>query len=301
MNTKSDWYLGKAYTPWDTDTRPPADALPSGSCDCAVHVYDSTGQSRLEAGRKYDAPPHSSLEDMLRMHEVLGVSRAVLVQPSIYGTDHRLMKEILKAHPHKYRGVAILDDSVTDSELAQLDEIGVCSARFNLLSGLGAPWDPKAFQRNLDRVRELGWIVSLHATIPELSNLSDMLRQLRMQVVLDHLAYCTPQDLKGEGFSLVKALVAQGNWWLKVSRTDQVSSAGPPYEDTIDTVQRLVAMNPERVLWATDWPHVLYDGAMPNDGELVDLFSRYVSDPEQRKAILVDNPIELFGFPPVAA
>ena len=301
MQNESGWYLGKAYTPWDAATRAPAYTLPPGACDCAVHVYDPSGQSRLDPRRKYDAPPFTGIDDMRRMHAILGVQRAVLVQPSIYGTDHRLLLQLLRAYPDAYRGVAIVDDSVSDAELAELHAAGVRSARFNVLSSLGTPWSPHDFQRNLDRIRELDWIVSLPATVPELAALADFVRRIRQPVVLDHLAYFSASDVDSPGERLIAELVAQGNWWLKISRTDQVSTQGPPYDDTVPLVQRLARLDISRVLWATDWPHVLYEGAMPNDGDLVDILARHLPDAAQRRAVLVDNPAELFGFAPVPA
>jgi 2-pyrone-4,6-dicarboxylate lactonase len=296
MNKHQEWYLGQAYTPWDRATRVPSLVLPKNSCDCAVHLYDSDDGSRLDPARKYDPPAYSSWEDMRRMHGIIGVDRAVLVQPTIYGTDHRLLLSVLRSEPDRYRGIAIINDDLTDTQLDVLHQAGVRSARFNLLSSLGTKWNPQQFQRNLDRTRELGWIVSLHATVPELFQLADFVRQIDQPVVLDHLAYFSHTDVDTQGHGLIKELIAQGNWWLKISRMDQVSVQGPPYADTIELIRRLAALDPKRVLWATDWPHVLYTGAMPNDGDIVELLREQIPDASHRHAALVDNPASLFGF-----
>ncbi len=107
--------------------------LPKNTCDTHLHIF---GDARTyPAGNPhalYRPPEDCTFAAMQAMHEALGVDRAVFVQPTIYGTDHRLMHDALKGAPrHKYRGVAIIDDSVSDAELARLDSVGVRGARFN--------------------------------------------------------------------------------------------------------------------------------------------------------------------------
>jgi predicted TIM-barrel fold metal-dependent hydrolase len=52
-------------------------------------------------------------------------------------------------------------------------------------------------------------------------------------------------------------------------------------------------------LWGTDWPHPQYFKPMPNDADLVDQLADWLPTEALRQQVLVDNPAELFGFPPV--
>ena len=58
----------------------------------------------------------------------------------------------------------------------------------------------------------------------------------------------------------------------------------------------LIAAAPERVVWGSDWPHPAVSGAMPNDGDLLDLMGAWTDDATVRHKILVDNPAVLYGF-----
>ena len=69
-----------------------------------------------------------------------------------------------------------------------------------------------------------------------------------------------------------------------------------------DPTARVVRANalpfaPGRLLWGTDWPHVMLKGAMPNDADLVDLLERWLPDEALRGQVLVRNPQALYGFP----
>ncbi len=45
-----------------------------------------------------------------------------------------------------------------------------------------------------------------------------------------------------------------------------------------------------------DLPHVIFDGYISNDGELLNLLALWAPDAALRKRILVDNPAALYGF-----
>jgi predicted TIM-barrel fold metal-dependent hydrolase len=47
-------------------------------------------------------------------------------------------------------------------------------------------------------------------------------------------------------------------------------------------------------LWGTDWPHPNLTDHMPDDGLLVDHIPHIAVTPEQRRKLLVDNPMRLY-------
>ncbi|MEK9647308.1 MAG: amidohydrolase family protein, partial [Alphaproteobacteria bacterium] len=77
---------------------------------------------------------------------------------------------------------------------------------------------------------------------------------------------------------------------------DRVSKTGRPYNDVVPYAQAIIETDPDRVIWGTDWPHPMYRGTIPDDGELVNLIYRYAPDAGTLNKILVDNPARLYGF-----
>jgi predicted TIM-barrel fold metal-dependent hydrolase len=286
----------RTYPEWNRNTRKPQVTLPANACDCAVHVYGGPRASPLSPTRAYD-PPAAGIDDVRRVHSLLGIERAVIIQPTVYGTDHRVMLDALKRDPDRYRGIALVDDTVSDEQLQALHRAGVRSARFNFLSSLNFQWDPAKINRTFSRIGRLGWAVSVHGTIDELMDRYDLLKGVRHSIIVDHMAHWElSTGTSSRGYDFLRARLQEGNWWIKLSNGDRISRTGAPYEDTVDFVQSLIAIQPDRMIWGTDWPHVLYDGTTPNDADLVELFFRYVPDSSLRQKILVDNPARLFGF-----
>jgi predicted TIM-barrel fold metal-dependent hydrolase len=69
-----------------------------------------------------------------------------------------------------------------------------------------------------------------------------------------------------------------------------------PYDDVTSFVHAVVEAAPDRVIWGSDWPHVMLTRPMPNDGDLLDVLGAWVPDEQTRRRILVDNPQRLYGF-----
>ena len=125
----SEKYAGAACA-----ARPPAEPLPPNSCDCHLHVFGDPAKYP----DRHPNPVHKSLEatfeDALRMHRAVGFARGVFVQPANYVSDHTYLKEALARVPREsYRATGILDDSVSDAELARLHEAGMRGVRFNFV------------------------------------------------------------------------------------------------------------------------------------------------------------------------
>lgn len=70
----------------------------------------------------------------------------------------------------------------------------------------------------------------------------------------------------------------------------------PPYDDVKPFAQALIAANPERLVWATDWPHPHIAVDMPNDGDLVDMFEGWLPNEQVREQIYVFNAARLYDF-----
>ena len=97
---------------------------------------------------------------------------------------------------------------------------------------------------------------------------------------------------------LVERLKDTDNWWLMLSNGNRLSAMESGYDDAIPIARAYIEAAPDRVIWASDWPHVQWrKQRMMNDGEVVELLYRYVdNDQALLGKILVDNPARLHGF-----
>lgn len=278
-------------------SRAPLPFPPPGSCDCQVHAFsaDLAGYPP-RPDRKYD-PPAATLEALRCMHAALGIERCVIVQPTVYATDHRLLLDTLARHDN-CRGVAIVDDTVPDAQLAVLHEAGVRGARFNLGGPLHSVKGRDEFDRTIERIRQLGWHAKISASGESLCEYEPWLRDLTIPAVLDHFAGCNPAAGPGNaGHQLALALLRQPNWWLMLSNGDRRSAAGAPWGDLIPYARAFIDAAPSRVIWGTDWPHLLYHSeTLPDDADLLEFLYRCAGEEMAIRQILVDNPAQLYGF-----
>jgi predicted TIM-barrel fold metal-dependent hydrolase len=290
--------MAQQIRPPEANTKKPRFTPPPKSCDTAVHVFPPVARFPVSEKRIYDPPAGADFADLARMHRTIGVSRGVIIQATAYRTDCRSTLAALEYFGPAYRGVVILDDGVTDAELAALDRAGVRGVRFNFAKFLGIVPDLGTFQRVTHRVSELGWHILLHVQPPDLLEHADLFRSLRATCVIDHLAHLELHDeASRKALPVMTELLKDGRWWIKLSNGDRTSHGPAPWADVVEVGRTLAALAPERAIWGTDWPHVLYQKPeMVNDGDLMDLLADFVPDEAVRRRILVDNPAALYGF-----
>jgi predicted TIM-barrel fold metal-dependent hydrolase len=218
------------------------------------------------------------------------------------------MLDSLRARPGDSRGVAVIDETTTDAMLAEMDTLGVRGVRLNLVSN-GEPDGPAAIaelQAAAARVGRLGWHVQIFAAPALLALMAPAIRALEVPVVVDHMGACDGRLAADRpGFSALLALLAEGRCWVKVSGANRVSVAGGDFADAVPVMRALIAANPARAVWGTDWPHIGPHKAgapepvvyMPIDNlALLRLLGQAVPDAATRDRILVDNPARLYGF-----
>ena len=151
------------FLAWARDTRPPSPPPPPLSCDCQFHIFADPEVYPPKQGALYD-PPNATFQDMRGVMRKLGFARGVIVHAMPYDTDHRLLIDTLSGM-HKgddIRAVAIIKDSVSDTELDKLNDLGVRGARFNIGRYYNESQSPAAVLRSMARARELGWHARLH-------------------------------------------------------------------------------------------------------------------------------------------
>jgi predicted TIM-barrel fold metal-dependent hydrolase len=244
--------------------------------------------------RSYTAP-EATAASYLAMLEKTGMTHGVLVQPSVHGTDNRLLEETLVAHREKLRGVAVISPDITDRALIRLDEAGFRGCRLNIMFGGGIGLE--AIGTLAKKIKSFGWHMQFLMDVRKIGEIEQQLMRLPVPWVVDHMGYMPASEgLDHPGFQKLLSMLKDGNGWVKLSGAFRTSSEGMPYRDTIPFARALVAARPDRMLWGSDWPHVAIKLPMPKIGDLLDLFAEWVPDETQRKQIFVDNPHRLYGF-----
>jgi predicted TIM-barrel fold metal-dependent hydrolase len=273
--------------------------MPAGATDCHAHVCGPFARYAYAAERIY-TPPDATLAEYRRMLATLGVQRAVLVQPSVYGTDNTAMLEAIAEAGTSMRGVAVVEPGVTVAELKRLHDGGIRGVRVNVVD--------RRTHRNeivLDellplthRIADFGWHLEMLLQADAVPGLLDTAAKLPVDLVLGHLGY-VHTDKGGAshaGFQDLLRLLDAGRSWVKLTGPYRISAEELPYADVTAMAHALLKVAPERLVWGTDWPHVTMKKRMPNDADIADLLLDWVPDAAKRTAILVDNPQALYGF-----
>jgi 2-pyrone-4,6-dicarboxylate lactonase len=221
------------------------------------------------------------------------------VNASCHGTDNTVILDAIAQSDGKYRGVANVAESITDAELEALDAGGIRGIRFNFVRHLGGTPDMGEFHRLVARIEPLGWHVVLHFDAADLLQFDDMLRQLPVPFIIDHMGRVPTGDgLDQKPFRILLDTARMDHCWIKICGAERISSAGPPFTDAVPFAQAVLDVAPNRTLWGTDWPHPNIKKHMPNDGDLVELIPLFMPDQALQRKVLVDNPDRLYGFTP---
>ena len=274
--------------------RKPAFLLPRGACDTHVHIWGPFDRFPLNKGAPY-TPPERTRDDLVALHERLGIDRAVIVQTTVYKADNRAMLDGIARSNGRWRGVALIDESFDDAAFRALHEGGVRGVRFGFVKHLGGVPDLALVRRTAARIAPMGWHLVLHLDAGNIPEFLEFFGEFSLPVVVDHMGRVPVRDgLDQTPFRLLLELLKRPNWWVKVSGAERISDTGPPFADAIPFAQRLIATAPDRVLWGTDWPHpnVRWE---PDEADLVDLLPSF-ADAAALQQVLVDNPARLYGF-----
>ena len=276
------------------DPGSPKVAVPPNACDCHAHIFGPVEQYPLIPGRTYTPPP-ASIQAYQRMLSALGLDRAVIVQPSVYGTDNRCTYDAVAASDRKWRGIAVVGPSTNTHELRRLHDEGFRGVRINLLFKGGLAME--ILEQVARLIAPLGWHLQLLIDGRDLPELAPRLRRLPVHFVIDHMGHMPAKlGLAHPGFTALFALVREGNCWVKLSGAYRISAQPYPYEDVAPIAKALVEAAPERMVWGSDWPHPSFQGAMPVDATLLDLLASWVPESGTRQRILTTNPAELYDF-----
>ncbi len=269
---------------------------PSGACDCHVHVYGPPDQYPFVESHR-DRSPEGPAPALEAMHKTIGIDRCVIVHPPGHGTDLAITIDAMQKGIKEYRAIALVDYSVSDVRLEELNGLGFCGVRYSPTLDGGA-LDKKAVLEMAERIKPFGWHMLLHFKNNAILEYTDLLEKMPVRFVLDHFGSIDPATggIEQDSFKLVAEHLTNGRGWIKTSAIEKVSRRSYPFEDAVEIAAAFVSLAPDRVVWGTDWPHPGVGTRATADSDLLNLVPLYAGNAETRQKTLVDNPARLYGF-----
>jgi predicted TIM-barrel fold metal-dependent hydrolase len=271
----------------ETLTRPPF-ALPAGACDTHFHVFEP-GYPHVPA--PLYTFPDGIVDQYLAMSDFLCFERMVLVQPTYYGTDNSLLRDVLERLGPRCGGVIRIEEDTSEAELDAFHALGVRAIRLDLFARADWPVrDIIAYIRRMAaRATPRGWHLQFYTPGTVVRDLLPFLTDLEDTFVIDHMGYMTETDHEFERHLL--DLLRQGSCWIKLSGAYRVAK-NRPLAAVAPLGRALVAARPDRLIWGSDWPHLT--NGQRDTGEILALLADWAPDEADRRAILVDGPDRLF-------
>ena len=183
--------------PPNPNTRKPKFVAPPGACDCHLHVYGPFDRYPLVAERNYDPDPHSTLDDYLKVHRALGLERAVIVTGSGNGTNNQITLDALQRMKGSFKGLALLDPTITDAELTKLKIGGFTGFRIKANGRGGLSFEDT--KRMITRTAGFGWHIEfMSQSMAEVIGDVPFLNSLNVPYVFDHVAHSEPHQNKND-------------------------------------------------------------------------------------------------------
>ena len=271
--------------------------------DTHAHVIGDAREYPLSPARSYTPPP-ASLDDYLAMLDRHGIARGVLVQPSVYGHDHRCLLDALDRADGRLRGIAVPSPDATTADLEAMHARGVRGVRCNLINPGGlspavvASWHPT--------LRAMGWHLEFHIRMDQIAGWGRVLESFDIPVVVDHMGRPTPDpiDARLQPHPDLIRLIRDGRCYVKLSAPYRISSAAAlarhgaqrdgGWPDVTLLACAFLEANPSACLWGTDWPHVDSSPAV-NTADVIAALDDWLGDRWSRARVTTDAAEQLFG------
>ncbi len=264
-------------------------------CDCHVHIYDL--ERYPLASTSTFGPPTATFDDYMAVQRRLELTRVVLVQPTGYGLDNACLLDALERAKGAARGIVVIRPDTPRSSLREMHDAGVRGVRFMMIPASGGvlAWDDLA--PVAEKIAEFGWVINLQLDGRELAAYEERLRALPCMLTIDHIGkFLEPVRIDHPGFRSLLSLLDAGRTWVKVSAPYETSKVGPPaYEDVGMLARALVEKNPDRCIWASNWPHP-NRLPRPDDAAMLELLDGWTLELDAYTKVLSRNPAMLYGF-----
>lgn len=265
-----------------------------GACDTHVHVFGPQNRFAYVPDRRY-TPDDAVIEQYQSVMNALGLHRAVLTQPSVYGLDNSALLHAIATGGAGFRGVVMVDAQVEDTTLARLHEQGVRAVRTQLKPESAKPLSVEQLRAVAHRIAPLGWHVEIHLDVAKIEDIDRQVADFPVPVVIEHMGHMpTKYGVDAPGFQALLRLLRDGGW-VKLSGSYINSGEPAPHEDVRPFVDALLAAAPERAVWGTNWPHP-HQPVIPDDRMLARSITHWIEEERLLRAVLATNPARLYDF-----
>lgn len=266
--------------------------MPHGACNAHLHIIDpkfpNDGKAESQIG---------TVETYRAIADELGLQRAVFVQAKPFALDNACTVDaVAKFGPKNAVGIAVVNNTISDKELEDLNKAGVRGLRFSV-------WNPNNAVVSFDdcyplseRCKQYGWNMQLHMSAAQIAAHADVIRKLDCKVVIDHMGRLDPAlGTKDPAYKFIQEMIGKGNTWVKISGPYLNTKTGEPWDDATATAIEIAKFAPERVVWGSDFPHVT-EKVKPSEEVLTEMIAKWFPTEHARELALVKNPEELYGF-----
>jgi predicted TIM-barrel fold metal-dependent hydrolase len=272
-------------------------ALAEKKIDCHNHILDPERYPYSAATRYRPAGQEIGTEQQLHtVCDTYGVNHCLVVGPnSGYGLDNRCLLDCIERSHGRFKGVAVVGNDASASELEELKARGIVGIAFN------ATYHSPEFYLDtgplLRRMSALGLVAQFQVEGDQLVALMPLIERTDATIVIDH---CGRPDisrgLSAPGFAAMRALALRGNSAVKLSGLYKFSAEAFPYRDAWPFIRDLVAhFGLDGCVWGSDWPYLRAPRRI-DYGPLLHLVDMLFPDEGERRQVLWETPKRLFGF-----
>ncbi|MGO2356159.1 MAG: amidohydrolase family protein [Marinomonas foliarum] len=264
--------------------------------DTHAHIFRT--DLPMTAERRY-APDYNALPEDFLTHLVgHRISHGVLVQPSFLGTDNSFMVRALRQHPEKLKGIAVVDPTISDSELDALDANGVVGIRLNLIKKPLENYTSPLWQTFLSKLAQRKWVVEIQREIDDLATFLPAILESGVEVVIDHFARTNegidPSNSAHQDF--LDLLSSGAPVWTKVSAAYRCNADIEQAKEMLATLRSAYGHS-DYFLWGSDWPNTQFE-AQTDYTSQYNFMEALLPNMDERDKILISNPSKLFKFQP---
>lgn len=271
--------------------------VPQPVCDCHTHIFVPGASTPFAPAYPLPNAPYAVHRAML---DTISASRAVLIQPSAYGPDHRVMADAIAKSKGNLVGVGLLQAGATAADFDRLENCGVRALRFveARVPGTGERYPGNSSIDDFVALRSAmaarGWHAEIWAPLAQAAEICDAMANDDVPIVLDHLAGADVlTDVDDPAFVRILHHLTTGRIWVKLvlCRTAETLEQALATRMLHDA---LLAANPDRLIWGTDFPFIRKENFAPDPARLLQILRDWAGSHADR--ILAGNPAELYRF-----
>ena len=229
--------------------------------DSHLHIWSDD----VQTFPRQDVPYPGSAELLLEYMDEAGVDQAVIVLSMHYRYDNRILISTLKQYPDRFAGVGVIDPRgvTAAATLTRLvEEQGVGGGR--LRGTIEDEWFCHDDTAPLwEQAAALNVPLCLLAHPAQIGQIRHMVERFpQTPVVIDHFAMIpATAGVRSTEFQTLLALAQFPKVYIKLSGLYSWGGGHYPYPQAQKPLKAAFkTFGAERVLWGSDWPHILFGG-----------------------------------------